>query len=66
MNTDTIILTRKIQLVIDSRDSVFIQETYKKLYQWQYACFRAANYIYTHHWSWQKIKAPRHVSSKGK
>lgn len=26
MNTDTIILTRKIQLVIDSRDSAFIRE----------------------------------------
>jgi hypothetical protein len=56
MNTDTIILTRKIQLVIDSRDSAFIRETYKRLYQWQYACFRAANYIYTHHFLKEQIK----------
>ncbi len=56
MSADTIILTRKIQLFIDSSDSDFIHQTYEALYQWQYACFRAANYIFTHHFLQEQIK----------
>jgi hypothetical protein len=56
VSEDTIILTRKIQLYIDSRDPVFIHQAYETLYQWQYACFRAANYIFTHHFLQEQIK----------
>jgi hypothetical protein len=56
MRDDTIILTRKIRLLIDSKDSEFIHQTYEKLYQWQYTCFRAANYIFTHHFLQEQVK----------
>lgn len=56
MSADTIILTRKIQLIIDSRNPAFIHQTYEALYNWQYACFRAANYIFTHHFLQEQIK----------
>ncbi len=56
MSEDTIILTRKIQLFIDNRDREFIHQVYETLYQWQYACFRAANYIFTHHFLQEQIK----------
>lgn len=48
MNDETMILTRKVQLIIDSNDKAYIGEVYKTLYRWQYICFRAANYIFTH------------------
>lgn len=48
MKGNTIILTRKIQLVIDSTDKAFIGQTYEALYRWRFICFRAANYIFTH------------------
>lgn len=48
MNEKPIILTRKVQLVINSDDKVVVSEAFKTLYQWRYICFRAANYIFTH------------------
>src|SRR5690348_13311404 len=56
MNKDTIILTRRIQLLVNSKDKEVIKETYKKLYDWRYACFRAANYIFTHYYLQEQIK----------
>lgn len=56
MNTNTMILTRKVQLFINSHDEAFIGETYKTLYQWQYICFRAANYIFTHYYIQEQLK----------
>lgn len=56
MSAGSIILTRKIQLIIDSRDPDFIHQTYETLYNWQYACFRAANYIFTHHFLQEQVK----------
>ena len=56
MTTDPMILTRKIQLFIDSKDKEYIGQTYRKLYQWQRACFRAANYIFTHYFIQEQIK----------
>ena len=56
MNKDTIILTRRIQLQINSRDKEVIKESYQKLYDWRYACFRAANYIFTHLFLQEQIK----------
>ena len=55
-NKDTIVLTRRIQLFINLDDKELIGETYKTLYQWQYACFRAANYIFTHLFLQEQIK----------
>jgi len=56
MNKDTIILTRRIQLLVNSQDKEVIKETYQKLYDWRYACFRAANYIFTHLYLQEQIK----------
>jgi IS605 OrfB family transposase len=53
---DTIILTRRIQLFINLNDRELTSETYKTLYQWQYFCFRAANYISTHLFLQEQIK----------
>ncbi len=55
-NKDTIILTRRVQLFINIDDKELLGETYKTLYQWQYTCFRAANYIFTHHFLQEQIK----------
>lgn len=56
MNSNTMILTRKIQLIINSNDPAFIRETYVKLYRWQRICFRAANTIFTHLFVQEQIK----------
>ncbi|MGN6601467.1 MAG: hypothetical protein ACTHK8_03395 [Ginsengibacter sp.] len=56
MNKDTIILTRRIQLFVNSKDKEVIKEAYQKLYDWRYACFRAANYIFTHLYLQEQIK----------
>ena len=56
MNDNSIILTRKIQLIIDSENKQFIHQTYETLYQWQHICFRAANYIFTHRFLQEQVK----------
>ena len=56
MNDSSIILTRKIQLIVDSNDKQFIHQTYETLYRWQYICFRAANYIFTHRYLQEQVK----------
>ena len=56
MNKDTIVLTRRIQLLINSRDKEVIKESYQKLYDWRYACYRAANYIFTHLYLQEQLK----------
>src|SRR6185312_4557737 len=55
-NKDTIVLTRRIQLFINLDDKELIGNAYKTLYQWQYVCFRAANYIFTHLYLQEQIK----------
>ena len=50
------ILTRKIQLLVNSQDETFIQETYARLYQWQRMCCKAANYIFTHCYLQEQVK----------
>ena len=49
-------LTRKIQLLIDSDDTAFVYEARRKLMQWQNACFRCANLVYTHQFIQEQIK----------
>jgi hypothetical protein len=56
MIDSTIILTRKIQVYIDSDDKAFVQQAYTTLHQWQYICFKAANYIFTHSFLQEQIK----------
>lgn len=56
MNDNTIILTRKIQLIIDSDDKEIIRQTYETLYRWRHICFRAANYIFTHRFFQEQVK----------
>jgi hypothetical protein len=55
-NRETILLTRRIQVLINSDDKEDVAGTYTKLYQWQYVCFRAANYIFTHLYLQEQIK----------
>lgn len=56
MSNDTMVLTRKIQLLVDSSDKDFVHECFVKLYNWQYTCFRAANYIFTHQFIQEQLK----------
>ncbi len=56
MSSDTMVLTRKIQILVDSSDKEFVHDCFQKLYNWQYACFRAANYIFTHHYLQEQLK----------
>jgi len=62
MNDNTIILTRKIQLIIDSNDKQFIGQTYETLYRWQSICFKAANTIFTHRFFQEQVKALIYLS----
>jgi len=52
----SMILTRKIQIQVDSADKAFVSECWTTLLQWQYTCFRAANYIFTHYFLQEQIK----------
>ncbi|MBE7174437.1 MAG: hypothetical protein INR73_27950, partial [Williamsia sp.] len=45
---DTLILTRRIRLLINSKDKDEIGAVYKQVYSWQRACRKAANTITTH------------------
>ncbi|ALL05694.1 hypothetical protein AQ505_09440 [Pedobacter sp. PACM 27299] len=56
MENNKIIITRKIQLLIDSDDPHFVKEIKEKLYHWQWICFRSANMIMTHHFVQEQVK----------
>ncbi|MEJ2905985.1 hypothetical protein WAE58_26330, partial [Pedobacter panaciterrae] len=56
MEKDTMILTRKIQLLIDSEDKEEIKAAKDQLYSWQRICFRAANMIMSHHFVQEQVK----------
>lgn len=51
-----ITITRKIQVnfVVESKEE--LSACYDRLYQWQRICFRAANWIATHHYLQENIK----------
>jgi IS605 OrfB family transposase len=51
-----IVLTRKVQILIDSKDSAYIKETYATLHQWQRICCKAANFIFTHCYLQEQVK----------
>ncbi len=48
MKKDTVYLTRKIQLRINHPDAATRKKMNDTLYNWQYNCFRSANYIFIH------------------
>lgn len=56
METKKIILTRKIQLLINSEDAEIIKVNREKLYSWQYVGYRAANMIMSHLFVQEQIK----------
>jgi transposase len=56
MEKTTIVVTRKIQLLIDSGDQEVIKHAIGELYNWQWICFRAANMIMSHHFIQEKVK----------
>ncbi|MDQ8003389.1 MAG: hypothetical protein REI64_01240 [Pedobacter sp.] len=56
METKTIIITRKIQLLIDSEDAEVVKEAKAQLYQWQNICFKAANMIISHQFIQEQVK----------
>jgi len=56
METKTMVITRKIQLLIDSEDQEVVKEAKAQLYQWQNICFRAANMIVSHQFIQEQVK----------
>ncbi|MFC4212654.1 hypothetical protein ACFOWA_15770 [Pedobacter lithocola] len=56
MEKHTMIVTRKIQLLIDSEDPEVVKQAKGQLYQWQNICFRAANIIVSHQYVQEQVK----------
>ncbi len=56
MEKSTLILTRKIQLIIDLPTQEERKEELDKLYKWQNRCFKAANLIVSHLYVQEMIK----------
>ena len=56
MENSTMVVTRKIQLVIDSEDQEVVKHAIDQLYSWQWICFRAANMIMSHHFVQERVK----------
>ena len=56
MENSTMVVTRKIQLLIDSEDKEVVKNAIDQLYNWQWICFRAANMIMSHHFVQERVK----------
>jgi hypothetical protein len=56
MENSTMLVTRKIQLLVDSKDKEVVKQTIDQLYNWQWICFRAANLIMSHHFVQERVK----------
>lgn len=56
MEKHTMIITRKIQLLIDSDDNEVVKQAKDQLYNWQWICFRSANMIMSHHFVQEQVK----------
>ncbi len=56
MDSVTMILTKRIQLVIDCNEKEQKKEYYKKLYTWQRICYQAANLIQSHFFIQDRIQ----------
>lgn len=66
MEAKKIILTRKIQILLNHDDAAFRKECFAKLYDWQRICFRAANYIFTHHYIQEQLKELIYITDEVK
>jgi hypothetical protein len=55
MESTKMVVTRKIQLLIDSEDKEVIKHAKDQLYAWQWICFRAANMIMSHQFIQEQI-----------
>jgi transposase len=66
MESKRIILTRKIQLLIDCDEQEKRRAYYQQLYDWQRMCFRGANYIYTNHYLQDQIKEILYITDEVK
>ncbi|MCZ4318750.1 hypothetical protein O4H26_07095 [Aequorivita viscosa] len=64
METNTMKLTRKLQLIIDLPIPEERNEAMGKLYQWQNRCYRAANLIVSHHYIQEMIQEFLYHSEK--
>ena len=56
MESKTMILTKRIQLVIDCDDKEQRDSYYQKLYAWQRICYQAANIAFSHLFVQDRIK----------
>ena len=61
-----IILTRKIQLLLNSDDAVFRKACFAKLFEWQRICFRSANYIFTHLYVQEQLRELIYITDEVK
>jgi len=64
MENNVVILTRKIQILLNSDEPEFRKSCFQKLFEWQRMCFRAANYIFTHHYVQEQIKEFIYISEE--
>lgn len=56
MESNKIIITRKIQLFIDHEDHAEVKRVREQLYNWQWICYRCANMIMSHHFIQEQVK----------
>jgi hypothetical protein len=64
MQPSVVTVTRKIQLLVSSIDKEVQHNTWQTLYNWRYACFRAANYILGHHYLMDRIKDMHYLTEE--
>ena len=56
MENNKMVITRKIQLLIDSEDKEVVKQMKDQLYNWQWICYRSANMIMSHHFIQEQVK----------
>lgn len=55
MTAHNMILTKRIQLLVNSKDADQKREVWDTLFRWQRLCFRSANYVLTHQYVQDQI-----------
>ena len=56
MESNKMVITRKIQLLIDSEDKEEVKKMKEQLYNWQWITYRSANMIMSHHFVQEQVK----------
>ncbi|MEH3112560.1 hypothetical protein [Pedobacter terrae] len=56
MESNKMVITRKIQLLIDSEDKEEVKKMKDQLYNWQWITYRSANMIMSHHFVQEQVK----------